>query len=476
MISALDFAAYPPEFNSARMYAGPGPGSLVSAAVAWNTLAAELTSTATSYRAVLSALTDGPWAGPSSMRMAAAVAPYVSWMNATATQAQQTAGQLSSAVAAYEAAFAATVPPPEIEVNRALLASLVSTNIMGQNTPAIASTEAQYAEMWAQDAHAMYGYAGASSAATTLAPFNAPPQTTNPAAATTQGAAATQTTTSAVGSSTQSTLSSVPNLLQGLSSGAVAAPGSNPIYDLLTSGPFNAFNTLSGLTVGPQILSEGLNFDASGAMLTLAPPVATAWNPLINQLSASTASQVSPASPLDAGLGSSLVDSYGPGSGIPGAAGLGSPGVSAGLGRAVSVGKLSVPETWGSAPAIRLAATAAPLPAAGLEGVPQAGPGGFYGMPPMGPVASVVNAPRGDRGRLKAGARNKVIPELIGGSAMNGDPAARWTQPTAGAEDAAAVAERDELNQLRKAIADVSRQRDVLKRTAATLIKEGTNK
>ncbi|WP_461480128.1 PPE family protein [Mycobacterium sp. HUMS_1102779] len=470
----MDFAAYPPEFNSARMYAGPGPGSLTTAAAAWNALAAELTSMATSYRAVLSALTDGPWAGPSSMRMAAAVAPYVSWMNATATQAQQTAGQLSSAVAAYETAFAATVPPPEIEVNRALLASLVSTNIMGQNTPAIASTEAQYAEMWAQDAHAMYGYAGASSSATTLTPFNAPPPTTTPAAATTQGAAATQTTTSAVGSSTQSTLSSVPNLLQGLSSGAVAAPGSNPIYDLLTSGPFNAFNNLSGLTVGPQILSEGLNFDASGAMLTLAPPVAAGWNPLIDQLSASTASQVSPTSPLDAGLGSSLVDSYGPGAGTP--AGLGGPGVSAGLGRAVSVGKLSVPETWGSAPAIRLAATAAPLPAAGLEGVPQAGPGGFYGMPPMGPVASVVNAPRGDQGRLKAGARNKVIPELIGGSAMNDDPAARWAQPAPGAEDAAAVAERDELNQLRRAIADVSRQRDVLKRTAATLIKEGTNK
>ncbi len=476
MISALDFAALPPEINSARMYMGPGSGPLVSAAAAWSTLATELSSTAASYRAVLSALTDGPWVGPSSMRMAAAVAPYVSWMNATAAQAQHTAAQLGTAVAAYETAFAATVPPPEIEVNRALLASLVATNIMGQNTPAIASTEAQYAEMWAQDAQTMYGYAGASSAATTLTPFSAPPQTTNPAAATTQSAAAAP----AAASSTQLTLGGVPSLLQSLSSGLFGAPGTNPILALLSSSPVSWFNQLSTLTVGPQILSEGLNFDASGAMLTLAPPVAAAWNPLIDSISAGTASSVSPAGAgaaageLDAGLGSSLVNSYGPG--MSGASGLGGPAISADLGRAASVGKLSVPQAWSTPPEIRLAATASPLTSAGLGGVPQAGPGGFYGGMPMGPVASVVNAPRGDQGRLRAGARNKVIPELAGESAMNHDAAARWTKPSAGAEDDVAVAERDELNQLRKAIADVSRQRDVLKRTAATLIKEATSK
>ncbi len=473
MISTLDFAALPPEINSARMYMGPGAAPMVTAAAAWSSLATELSSTASSYRAVLSSLTDGPWVGPSSMRMAAAVAPYVAWMNTTAAQAQHTAAQLGSAVAAYETAFAATVPPPEIEVNRALLASLVATNVMGQNTAAIASTEAQYAEMWAQDAQAMYGYAGTSSAATTLTPFNSPPQTTNPAAATTQSAAASQTATS----STQSTLASVPNLLQGLSSGAVAAPSTDPLTSFLNSSPINLFNNVSQATVGYQILSEGLNFDASGAMLTLAPPVAAGWNPLIDQLSASTASQVSPTSPLDAGLGSSsLVGSSSAGSGLSGAPGLGGPGISAGLGRAASVGKLSVPQAWSATPEVRLAATASPLAGAGLEGLPQAGPGGFYGGMPMGPVASVVNAPRGDQGRLKAGARHKVIPELGGESAMNTDPAAPWTKPAASAEDEAAVAERDELNQLRKAIADVSRQRDVLKRTAATLIKEAGDK
>jgi PPE-repeat protein len=398
--------------------------------------------------------------------MAAAAAPYVSWMNTTAAQAQQTAGQLGAAVAAYEAAFAATVPPPEIEVNRALLASLVATNTLGQNTPAIASTEARYSEMWAQDAAAMYGYAGASSAATKLTPFSSPQQTTNQTGTANRGTAVTKALATG-GSNTTSSLANIPNMLkQSSQGGSGTTAGSSSLVDL--------FNNFSENTVGYQILSEGLNFDASGAMLTLAPPVAAAWNPLVNSLSApaSAASQVSGAGGL--GSGSALADSYGSGAG---GAGMGNAGVSAGLGEAASVGKLSVPQSWSSSPAIRLASTA--LPSTALDGVPQAGamaPGFYGGTPPMGPVASVVNAPRGDQGRLRAGARPKVVPALAGESGMNDDPAARWVKPSAAADDDAAVSERDELNQLRKAIADVTRQRDVLKRTAANLIKEASHK
>ncbi|MCV7353335.1 PPE family protein [Mycobacterium parmense] len=481
----MDFAALPPEVNSARMYAGPGAASLTAAAASWEALAAELSSTASSYRAVVSGLTGGPWEGPSSAAMAAAVSPYLSWMNATATQAAQTAGQLGAAAAAYEAAFAATVPPLQIEVNRAMLAALVATNTLGQNTAAIATTEAQYAEMWAQDAAAMYGYAGASAAATRLTAFSSPPPTTSQSGTTTQGTAAATTS----GQSTQSALASVPNVLQSLSSGpAAAAPTGNPIIDylngpnpilgVLNSYPFATFHTLSAGTVGYQILSEGLNFDASGSLLTLAPPVAAGWNPLVNALSAPApaagAAGAAGVGGLDAGVGSSLVSSASGAS-----AGLGNAGVSAGLGESTMVGNLSVPSSWGTSPAVRLAASASPLPGSGPAGVPQAGasaPGFYGGMPPMGPVASVVNAPRGDQGRLRAGGRNKVIPALGGDSGVNDDPAARWAQPAASAADEGALSEREELAQLRKAMADVTRQRDVLKRTAATLIREGTNK
>ena len=117
----IDFAALPPEFNSARMYAGPGAGPMLAAAAAWNGLAADLSSAASSYGSVVSALTGGPWIGPSAMAMLAAAAPYVAWMGATAEQAELAGAQAQAAAAAYAEAFAMTVPPAEIAANRAQL-------------------------------------------------------------------------------------------------------------------------------------------------------------------------------------------------------------------------------------------------------------------------------------------------------------------------------------------------------------------
>jgi PPE-repeat protein len=84
------------------------------------------------------------------------------------------------------------VPPPVIAANRVLLANLIATNFLGQNTPAIAVTEAHYAEMWAQDAGTMYGYAASSATASVLSPFDAPPNTTTPDAETNQAQAVAQ--------------------------------------------------------------------------------------------------------------------------------------------------------------------------------------------------------------------------------------------------------------------------------------------
>src|ERR1700761_1930676 len=144
----MDFVSFPPEVNSGLMYAGPGSGPMLAAAEAWETLAAELYSTANSYESVVSGLTAGPWLGPSSVSMAAAASSYMGWLSRTAAQAEQTANQARAVTVAYEAAFAATVPPPEVAANRTQLMSLIATNVLGQNTPAIAATEAQYSEMW----------------------------------------------------------------------------------------------------------------------------------------------------------------------------------------------------------------------------------------------------------------------------------------------------------------------------------------
>ncbi|WP_019695863.1 PPE domain-containing protein, partial [Mycobacterium avium] len=79
--------------------------------------------------------------------------------------------------------FAATVPPPVIAANRSLLATLVATNFLGVNSAAIAATEAQYAEMWVQDATMMATYQAASAAAGVLQPVTPLTSTTNPGAA-----------------------------------------------------------------------------------------------------------------------------------------------------------------------------------------------------------------------------------------------------------------------------------------------------
>src|SRR5580692_9898230 len=200
----MDFATLPPEVNSARMYAGPGPGPMLAAASGWDGLAAELQSTAASYRAAISELTGGPWLGSSSASMAAAATPYLDWMTTTAGQAEQTAVQARAAASAYEAAFAMTVPPAVIVANRSLLMTLIATNVLGQNTAAIAATEVHYAEMWAQDATAMYGYAGSAAAATQLTPLSGPTENTNAGALAGQSGAVTQATATSAGTGSQS--------------------------------------------------------------------------------------------------------------------------------------------------------------------------------------------------------------------------------------------------------------------------------
>ncbi|MGH3635654.1 MAG: PPE family protein, partial [Mycobacterium sp.] len=155
----MDLGAIPPEITSALMYAGPGSTPMIAAASAWNALAAELNSAATGYQSVITRLASEEWMGTASTQMADAAGPYVAWMNTTAAQAEHTATQARAAAASYENAFAAVVPPPLIAANRAQLAHAVATNVLGQNMPVIAQLEAQYGEMWAQNAATMYGYA-----------------------------------------------------------------------------------------------------------------------------------------------------------------------------------------------------------------------------------------------------------------------------------------------------------------------------
>lgn len=170
-----NFSVLPPEINSLLMFSGAGSGPMLAAATAWDGLASELTAAAASFGSVTSGLTSATWQGPASAAMAAAAAPYAGWLSAVAAQAHGAAGQARAVASAFEAARLATVHPAEVLGNRSRLVSLVSSNLFGQNAPAIAETEFNYERMWAQDVGALFGYhADASTAAGQLAPWRGP--------------------------------------------------------------------------------------------------------------------------------------------------------------------------------------------------------------------------------------------------------------------------------------------------------------
>ena len=374
MTALMDFAMVPPEINSGLMYAGPGSAPTLTVAGAWDGLAAELRSAATSYGAVVSNLT-GVWQGPSAQAMAAAAQPQLAWMNAAAAQAEQTAAQAKAWAGAYDAAYSMTVPPAVIAANRAQLAALIATNILGQNTAAIMATEAQYEEMWAQDAAAMYGYAGSAAAASTLTPFTAPGSATNPAGSAGQAAAVAQATGTQAATSTQTTLSqmltAVPTALQNLASPATSSTsgsGSTGLAGLVDS----IFGTNSPLG---EILNSQLANTASS----------TAGNSLT--AFANTGSFFTGMAQLGQSAGGAA-SAAGDAAGAAGQAATGGVGalgaVSADLGKGVPIGQLSAPPSWALNPAATpfqqpLGLTPLKAPNAYAEGMP--------GMPMLGSTA-----------------------------------------------------------------------------------------
>ena len=260
----MDFGALPPEVNSGRMYVGAGSGPLLAAAAAWDELGAELYSYAAAYSSTIAGMTVGSWLGPAATSMSAAVAPYLAWATASAAKAEQAAMQTRLAAAAYETAFAATVPPPVIAANRGLLMTLVATNILGQNTAAIAAAEAEYAEMWAQDAAAMYAYSASSAAATQLASFTEPPQTVDPSGAASQSAAMAHSAASDIQSGLSALINVTPTMLQGLAatpSAAAATPAASiieAIYPITAAlRPFFAAVTGAYSPIGAIIVPGG---------------------------------------------------------------------------------------------------------------------------------------------------------------------------------------------------------------------------
>ncbi|MHA7653716.1 PPE family protein [Mycobacterium sp. ML4] len=404
----MEYGALPPEINSARIYSGPGSAPLLQAAVAWERLANELNSAADSYASVISGLTSQEWLGPSSLSMAAAVTPYMAWMRATAAQAEQVAAQALTAANAYEAVYAATVPPAAIAANRSTTMSLVQTNIFGQNTPAIATSEADYGEMWAQDIVAMEGYAGNSEAASQLAPFAPPPATT------TEGALAGQAAAAAAAPAETSVLPTLQSLLPSPFSDIP-----NPLEDLdvlvlaavaVSAGALG----LSGIQLGEVYRHDTVDETEKEEELELETTDKTAG-------SAPARKQPS----------------------TPGGQRLASPPqapIAALSGYSSSIGGLSVPPTWNMPPAVRQVAAMFPnttpmyltaaedgggytgMMAAGLAGTSLAGLAARGGSSSPSPTQPAAGGTGGTAAATRPAANTPAIPAAAAAAHFPGLP------------------------------------------------------
>jgi PPE-repeat protein len=368
----VDYGLLPPEINSGRIYTGPGSGPMLAAAAAWSALAADYSAAAAGHRSVISELTSGPWLGPASESLLSAVTPFISWLDSSAVEGEQAASQAFAAAAAYEAAFMATVPPPVIAANRALLAALVATNFLGQNTPAIAATEALYMEFWAQDAGAMYSYASNSAAATELTELPQPAEVVDPGGVVDQAIAVVK----GAGQAVQAQLNAV---------GSQVVPRVGDVLQTLSS-PLNGYGTAID-----QWITANTPFDDVVALYT------KYLSPYINSVAAFEQGTIAFANE-SAGFSSvvTFANSLGPATqaaeGAAKAAGAAAASaatkvgsVTAGLGKAVPLGSLSVPASWTSATPATAPGVASLTNATAIPAALETGPAGAAGNVPMAP-------------------------------------------------------------------------------------------
>lgn len=369
----------PPEVTSTLIHTGPGPGSLIEAAAAWQRLAVELENSVSTYASTLSSLIES-WDGPSAMAMLQSIQPYLLWLRETAQQSAQMAASAEAAASAFSATRATVVHPSVVSANRTRLAQLLATNRFGTNTGAIAETENEYQTMWANNAASMSRYQATTSQATgQLSTFSSPLPATTP-----DGTANQQFSVMNAG-------------LLGSGSGGTS------LLDSVTGFDPNASWFGWASTWGNQFISSGFPINLLGvwAQLATAQGVASVGGDI--------------GSGLSEGLGLTTATLANAIKGI--GAGASAPTGAVGVG--VSLGKLTAPPAVvgllpGAQTGVQLASAASPLPAA---------ESGFPMMPMMVPPPT-ASAGTGWRKRKQQKYEDVAVGREVKGKVMPRNPSA----------------------------------------------------
>src|SRR6185312_7453149 len=374
----------PPEVTSTLIHTGPGAGSLIEAAGAWQRLAVELENSVSTYASTLSSLIES-WDGPSAMAMLQSIQPYLLWLRETAQQSAQMAASAEAAAAAFTATRSTVVHPSVVTANRTRLLQLLATNRFGSNTAAIAETENEYQTMWANNAAAMSRYQATTSQATTqLSQFNSPLAITNPEGTANQQAAVMMAANDSVGPQVQDALGS--NLFAGVSS-----------FDP-NGGWFGWASTW-----GNQFISSGFPINMLGVWAQLATPQGVA------SVGGDIGSGLSEGLGLTSATLANAIKGIGAGASAPTGA----------LGVGVSLGKLTAPPAVvgllpGTQTGVQLASAASPLHAAET---------GFPMMPMMVPPPS-ASAGTGWRKRKQQKYEDAAVGREVKGKVMPRNPSA----------------------------------------------------
>ncbi|MCA2264517.1 hypothetical protein A5626_07990 [Mycobacterium marseillense] len=372
----------PPEVTSTLIHTGPGAGSLIEAAGAWQRLAVELENSVSTYASTLSSLIES-WDGPSAMAMLQSVQPYLVWLRETAQQSAQMASSAQAAATAFGATRATVVHPSLVTANRTRLRQLLATNRFGTNTAAIAEAENEYQTMWANNAGAMTRYQATTSQATgQLSRFTSPLPDTTPDGTANQQAAVMNA-----------------NLLDSGSDGSNVGDALNGLGSFDPNSGW--FGWLS--TWGNQEISSGFPVNMLGvwAQLATAQGVASVGGDI--------------GSGLSEGLGLSSATLANAIKGI----GAGASAPTGALGVGVSLGKLTAPPAVvgllpGTPTGVQLASAASPLPAA---------ESGFPMMPMMVPPPT-ASAGTGWRKRKQQKYEDVAVGREVKGKVMPRNPSA----------------------------------------------------